>query len=128
MSRVSPALLTRMCRSPERLHDPAGQRLGLLRIAKIGRDGMGPLAQLPGQGIERLAPRAGKGDRRAPCMQGFRDGPADGARGAGHKRVPAGKVEHGIVPNVVIFRRAAGRSGRGEEFVDIVRRTHRRFP
>jgi len=76
LSRVMPALLTRMS------------------IVHARGDDVRTLAELALELLERIGPRAGQRHRGALPVQRAGDGAADAARGAGHQRGLAGKIEH----------------------------------
>ena len=65
MSRVMPALLTRMSTGLGRRHQGVGGR----RVGDVAGDDLAPLAQLGGQLVQRLAPAAGQDDVAALGVQ-----------------------------------------------------------
>ena len=70
------------------------QRLDRGLVRQVAGHDMGALAEFGGQGIERVAARAGQDHDRALGMQPLRDGAADAAAGARHQGGLSGKVEH----------------------------------
>ena len=94
MSRVRPALLTRMCQRAGRRFGRRDQRVGRGRVAQVGGADMRALAEFRGQRLQRLPPRAGQHHRRALRVQRAGDRGADAARGAGDQRRLAVQPEH----------------------------------
>ena len=94
LSRVRPALLTRMSSWPiaaSAALTSASRRAG---IGEIGGGDMGALAKLGGQRLERRR-RVPASSTVAPCaVERARDRAADAARGAGDQGRLAAEIEH----------------------------------
>ena len=99
LSRLTPALATRMSSLPIASSALRHQRLDRILVGEIAGQHVHALLQFAGQRIERLAPGAGKRDRRALPVQRAAMAAAERAACAGHQRGLAGQIEHhGVFP------------------------------
>ncbi len=94
MSRVIPALLTRMANGPAAFSAAATSAIGGGGIAEVGDADVRPVAQISRQGLQSLGPRARKHHRRALGVQRPRNRRADAARSACDQRRPSVQPEH----------------------------------
>ncbi len=94
MSRVTPALLTRMS-TPPSAASAAGTSFSVSPCRRDCGQHVGLAADIGGERLQRLAPRAGRRPAR-PTYQCAGDIPADTSARAGHERRLARQIEHSL--------------------------------
>ena len=96
LSRVTPALLTRMSSPPIAASAAGTSASTAAESARSHGSDVGALAELGGERLERLAPRAGERDTRALAVQRAGDRAAEAAD-APVTSAFASQIEHGFV-------------------------------
>ncbi len=99
VSRVRPALLTRMSRSPIAASAAGHQRVHGRAVGEIAGRTWTRSPSSAASAIERLAPCPGDPDRRALLVERAGDAAADRAARAGDQGLPAAQIEHAIAPS-----------------------------
>ena len=100
MSRVKPALLTRIASGPRAALGGGDQRLGRSGLAQIGGADRHALAEFGRERLERRLAGAGECYGAALGVDGAGDGAPDAAGGAGDEGGLATQIKHGMLPQL----------------------------